>query len=133
MPVDAVHILGVGNLGKFVAHSLAKDMACPVTLLFHREGLKEEWESEGSQITCIADGVAETTTDFGIEVLPPNIPAKQPEHNQHMIKNLVVTTKAYNIVSALSRIHHRLDPSSNILLLHNGMGAPALPYPPPPP
>lgn len=131
MPTETVHILGVGNLGKFVAHSLAKDVACPVTLLFHREGLKEQWESEGSRITCITGGIAETTTDFGIEVLPSDTPSKQPEPNQRMIKNLVVTTKAYNIVSALSRIHHRLDPSSTILLLHNGMGTPLPPSQPP--
>ncbi|KAK0754476.1 2-dehydropantoate 2-reductase [Schizothecium vesticola] len=124
MPTDTIHILGVGNLGKFVAHSLARDVARPVTLLFHREGLKEQWESEGSRITCITDAVAETTTDFGIEVLSSDTPTNQPEPNPHMnmIKNLVVTTKAYNIVSALSRIHHQLDPSSTILLLHNGMG-----------
>ncbi|KAK1835319.1 putative 2-dehydropantoate 2-reductase [Podospora conica] len=113
---DTIHILGVGNLGKFVAHSLARDVACPVTLLFHRQGLQEQWEAEGSKITCITNGEAESTTDFGIEVLSPSKPQADP------IKNLVVTTKAYNIVSALSDIHHRLDPSSTILLLHNGMG-----------
>lgn len=132
MPTDTIHILGVGNLGKYVAHSLARDVACPVTLLFHREGLKEQWESEGSRITWITDGVADTTTDLGIEVLASDTPTKQPVPNPHMIKNLVVTTKAYNIVSALSRIHHRLDSSSTILLLHNGMGAPPPPLPPSP-
>ena len=38
------------------------------------------------------------------------------------ISHLLVTTKAYDVRSALAQVAHRLDPDSHILLLINGLG-----------
>ncbi|RKF75145.1 putative 2-dehydropantoate 2-reductase [Golovinomyces cichoracearum] len=47
-----IHILGLGNLGRFFAHSLqVADCTAPISLIFHRPGLFEEWESASRQIS----------------------------------------------------------------------------------
>ncbi|KAK0620598.1 2-dehydropantoate 2-reductase [Immersiella caudata] len=112
-----IHILGVGNLGKYVAHALAKSSPKPVTLIFHRKSLEDEWRAEAEAITCITDGVSDSRSRFQIETLPAEPQDPEP------IKHLIVTTKAYMTVGALGPLKRRLDSSSTVLFLQNGMGA----------
>jgi len=125
-PDDTIYVLGVGNLGKYVAHSLMKQALGSVTLLFHRPGLKEQWQSAGSQIQCVTDGTPDATSGFGVEVLPPSEPSAVDQAHQKPdekpIKNLIVATKTYMTTGALERVKGRLGPRSTILFLQNGMG-----------
>ncbi|KAK4443629.1 putative 2-dehydropantoate 2-reductase [Podospora aff. communis PSN243] len=111
-----IHILGIGNLGKYVAYSLAKSSPKSVTFIFHRKSLEDEWRAEGEAVTCITDGSSDSRSGFCVETLPAESPAPEP------IRNLIVTTKAYMTVDALKPLRHRLNSSSSILFLQNGMG-----------
>ena len=125
-PDDIIYVLGVGNLGKYVAHSIMKQAPGSVTLLFHRPDLEEQWQSAGSQIQCVTDGVPDATSGFGVEVLPPSEPPTADQAHQKLdqtpIKNLIVATKTYMTTSALERVKGRLGPESTVLFLQNGMG-----------
>jgi 2-dehydropantoate 2-reductase len=120
-PPDAdapIHVLGVGNLGKYVAHSLAKSSPKPVTLIFHRKRSEREWLAQGCAITCIADGIADRRSGFEIESLPAMQNAPEP------IKHLIVATKAHVTLEALRPLKEKLNADSVILFLQNGMGRP---------
>ncbi|GAB1316198.1 2-dehydropantoate 2-reductase (Ketopantoate reductase) (KPA reductase) (KPR) [Madurella fahalii] len=121
-----IYILGVGNLGKYAAHALAKHVPDqPVTLLLHRQGLLDDWKAAGEAIECIEAGLSSRTSGFGVEVLPASDileTDKNQNHPRPPIKHLIVATKAYNTTAALRRIRDRLSRGSNILFLQNGMG-----------
>jgi 2-dehydropantoate 2-reductase len=127
---EAIHVLGVGNLGKYVAHAVAS--ASPkasnlITLLFHREGLEEQWRAAGSGIRCImTNGVADTRSGFHLEsLLPSTTPSTSGSTAPTPampIKYLIVATKTYNTTGALSLVRDRLDSESSVLFLQNGMG-----------
>lgn len=121
---EAIYVLGIGNLGKYVAHSLMKQASVPVTLLFHRPSLASQWQSAGSAIQCITDGVVDKTSGFGVEVLsPPSSPASP---NAPTIKYLILATKTYMTAAALELVKARLNSASSVLFLQNGMGRPNL-------
>jgi 2-dehydropantoate 2-reductase len=124
---NTLYILGVGNLGKYVAYALAKHVPDqPITLLFHREGLLHEWDAAGRTIECIKDGESSREGSFAVEVLSsPDIAEKDDESqvcSGPPIKHLIVATKTYNTTAALRRVRSRLSRESNILFLQNGMG-----------
>lgn len=109
-----IHILGVGNLGKLVAHSIRKSHpGTPITLLFHRLNLIEEWNKAGQCIEVWRNGVLDRQGGFCYEDL---------SKGQSTIRNLVVATKTYATVQALKPLRDRLGASSTLLLLQNGIG-----------
>ncbi|KAI1120342.1 non-ribosomal peptide synthetase [Nemania abortiva] len=111
-----VFILGVGNLGKFVAHSLRKQHpSLPITLLFHRADLVSEWEAAGRAITCVTDHLSDERTGFDIELLSDSTDENSP------IEHLIVATKTYMTTSAIDLVKGRLRNTSNILFLQNGI------------
>ncbi|KAI9848537.1 MAG: hypothetical protein M1837_007206 [Sclerophora amabilis] len=120
-----IHVLGVGNIGKFVAHSLAGlPHPPPITLILRHASQAKTWEREGEGINIITDGVSDARTGFSIET-----PAFEAEHErleqeaeQNPIDHLIVTTKAPHTIRALEPLKHRLHPESSILFLQNGMG-----------
>ena len=64
-----IHVLGVGNLGAFVAHSLAGiPQRPPITLLLHRRQLRM-WEDCHCSIEIITRGVKETRRGFEAEAV----------------------------------------------------------------
>ena len=66
-----IHILGAGNLGKFVAHALAGIPSRPsMTLLFRRPGSMISWQEEGCSIKVTTDGMTETRRGYEVEVVP---------------------------------------------------------------
>jgi 2-dehydropantoate 2-reductase len=114
MAQHPIHILGIGNLGKLVAHSLRKSHPeRPITLLFHRPDLVEEWNKAGQCIEVVRDGVHDRQGGFGYETI---------SKEQREIKNLVVATKTYATVQALAPLRTRVVPSSTLLFLQNGIG-----------
>ena len=66
-----IHILGAGNLGKFVAHALAGiPNRPPMTLLFRRPGSMISWQEEGCSIKVTTDGMTETRRGYEVELVP---------------------------------------------------------------
>jgi 2-dehydropantoate 2-reductase len=142
-----IHILGLGNLGKYVAYGLrrsqqtvaASGAVSPVTLIFHREGLLADWKSADRSIwytcnTSQSGPAAEQShaTGFRVELLGNVNTAAgnreteiQPDvtvGGNAPISHLIVATKTYATAAALAPIKHRLSKDSNILFLQNGMG-----------
>ncbi|KAI0544323.1 hypothetical protein F4679DRAFT_565477 [Xylaria curta] len=114
---ERIYILGVGNLGKYVAHALRKrHPRLPITLLFHRADLKSEWDAAGRAITLVADDISDKRMGFDVEFLSDSTGHKSP------IKHLIVATKTYTTASAIDLVKGRLGKDSSILFLQNGMG-----------
>jgi len=118
-----IHILGIGNLGKLVAHALKKSAPqVPVTLLFHRPSLVPEWEKAGQKITrtvgCDHD---DQTTGFDVEPLLLSHTASLNPTTE--IRNLVVATKTHATTAALALIKQRLSPKCHIVFVQNGFGS----------
>jgi 2-dehydropantoate 2-reductase len=115
---ERVHILGLGNLGKFFAHSLAKSNPnTPITLLFHRPTLAAEWEEAGRRIEIVTNGVSDRQTGFNVEMIG-GAEAKEPG----AIRNLIVATKTYATAPALMPLKQRMSSDTTLLFLQNGMG-----------
>ncbi|KXX78634.1 putative 2-dehydropantoate 2-reductase [Madurella mycetomatis] len=120
---NAIHILGIGNLGKYVAHALMKQhprSLAPITLLFHRKRLLADWNNGGRVIQCITHGKVDRRGGFKVEVLPDS--DVDGTLDTTPIKNLIVATRSYATTSALDLIKHRLDKESDVIFLQNGMG-----------
>lgn len=119
MPASAqspIHILGLGNLGKLVAHALASSHPAPpqVTLLLHRPELFAQWDKAGRYIDVVTKGVADPRAGFQIE--------ETFGEESGLIRNLIVATKTYSTIPALTPLRHRLSDESTMLFLQNGMG-----------
>ncbi|KAG9812102.1 6-phosphogluconate dehydrogenase C-terminal domain-like protein, partial [Aureobasidium melanogenum] len=129
-----IHVYGVGNVGKLVAHSLRADSnAPPVTLLFHRPRLLDQWNQSDQSIVLESDGHRVPRTGFDVDLaipprrshgsrLDPDDHEPLDSADQEPIDNLIVTAKAPATLSALDAVKHRLRPESTICLLQNGMG-----------
>ncbi|KAF2794799.1 2-dehydropantoate 2-reductase-like protein [Melanomma pulvis-pyrius CBS 109.77] len=110
----SIHILGIGNLGKLLAHSLRKSHPeIPITLLFHRPGLAEDWERAGRCIEIVRNGQPDRQGGF----LWGDV---WKERGQ--IQNLILATKTYSTVQALRPLKDRLGSESTVLFLQNGIG-----------
>ncbi|KAK4191067.1 ketopantoate reductase PanE/ApbA C terminal-domain-containing protein [Podospora australis] len=124
-----IHILGVGNLGKYLGYGLAQSHArLPyplVRLLFHRPSKLESFVNSGS---CLI-----RRDKYGVETKSPEVEAEllaTPDKGeeaesayQYPIKYMIVTTKAGKTAAAIDLVKHRLTHESTVLLVQNGMGA----------
>lgn len=147
-----IHILGVGNIGCFVAHSLASRMTRPpITILLHNRDTYERWLQRRQTIRLMTKGSDDNKTGFDVNVWdnetwhsipyydernPRSSPeAQEMETNDtpssevdkngtddEKIECLIVATKAPITVKALATVSHRLTPDSTILFLQNGIG-----------
>ncbi|KAL3425349.1 putative 2-dehydropantoate 2-reductase [Phlyctema vagabunda] len=117
-----VHVLGMGNLGLLFAHSLywqTPEKRPPITLLLHRPGLLHDWNGTISIAPGYSHGGTAASRDgYDVELLEKHA----GDGGGNNIKNLILTTKTINTVSALTSIKHRLTPQSTILFAQNGMG-----------
>jgi len=119
---DSIYVLGVGSIGKYVAHSFRKASSSPVTLLFHRPDMKRQWREGGSAIQCrvtLEHGETDRIAGFGYEEVFNESP---PWARAPPINFLIVTSKTYMATQALRPLRHRLGPQSTILFIQNGMG-----------
>lgn len=111
-----IHILGVGNIGKLIAHALVnKEPAAQVTLLLHRSGLLDDWEAAGQTLDIITNGVSNKNGHYDVELVTDS-------SQNTSIQKIIVATKAARAVSALQQVKHRLSAQSTILFAQNGMG-----------
>ncbi|CAH0056235.1 unnamed protein product [Clonostachys solani] len=131
-----VHVLGLGSIGSFAAHSLAEvpyPLTPSVTLLLHRSSLVGQYTKNGSRITLeTRDGEIIEHSSFKLEFLQGgkwhSVPStSKPDSvastvREDIIDHLVVSVKGAQTVAALQPLKHRLDASSHILFLQNGSG-----------
>jgi 2-dehydropantoate 2-reductase len=67
-----IHILGTGNIGKLVAHSL-RDLPNPppVTLLFHKGEYYHDWLASAQEIRITTNGITTARNGFDAELARP--------------------------------------------------------------
>lgn len=144
-----IYILGAGNVGNFFAHSIAGIPHSPsITLLFHSAFQRQRWESCGSSIEVITEGVGDRRQGFGVEMIGSDHstvssgsdstsgsifssssgdrsnknPYGADTIESETIHQLIVSVRAPYTVHALSQVAARLSQSSTILFLQNGIG-----------
>lgn len=137
-----IHILGVGNVGLFVAHSLrGLPNPPPVTLIFHHWEVLNKWKKSGGRIQLVTDENTESREGIEAELARPRRrfhgkelgsreglgnstaePAIPEDESKEPISSLIVCTKTPQVLQALSAVRHRLKKDSVILFLQNGMG-----------
>ncbi|KAF4439802.1 2-dehydropantoate 2-reductase [Fusarium austroafricanum] len=119
-----IYVLGVGNLGRLFASSLAQAPdRPPITLVVHRKELLERWiESEGIEI--LRQGKLEKNKDFDIEwwteTEPDFGPVREVAEGEKL-KNLIILTKASAALPQGDRVRGYLDRNSTVLFAQNGM------------
>lgn len=104
------HVLGAGSIGCLFASSLSL-AAVPTTLLCRNSSGSASGYTRARDIKIDKNG---TTRTLQFPVSLNNEPAP--------ISHLLITTKAYDVRAALLEVAHRLDRSSCIFILVNGMG-----------
>ena len=138
-----VYILGVGNVGCFVAHSLAsRQSRPPITLLMHHPGFYESFRQKKKTISVQYNNRIDQSTGYESEVWSEKrwhaVPAmgnsdeQSTFHSENLtqfdctddvhIDCLVVCAKTHSTKQAIRSVRHRLNSDSTILLLQNGMG-----------
>jgi 2-dehydropantoate 2-reductase len=105
--VTATHwyVLGAGAIGCLFAHKL-QIAACPTTLLTR--------QPRGAKSTTVKIEAAGILTSVEMEL--------SAAADEDPIAFLLVTTKAQDVCSAVQSVAHRLDRSSQVLLMTNGLG-----------
>ncbi|KAF3135522.1 hypothetical protein TWF569_009865 [Orbilia oligospora] len=118
-----IHILGSGNIGCLVAHSL-RSLANPppVTLLLHKAEVQQAFRKCSNRIRVERNRIASLVGGFQHEVTDRAMFETWASASAKPIQNLIVTTKAHQTIPALESIRDRLSPESTIMLLQNGMG-----------
>ncbi|KAJ4260671.1 2-dehydropantoate 2-reductase (Ketopantoate reductase) (KPA reductase) (KPR) [Fusarium torreyae] len=119
-----IYVLGVGNLGRLFASSLAQaPEKPPITLVVHRKELLERWvESQGIEI--LRGGKLERSKDFDIEwwtETEPDVGPIREVAEGEKLKNLIITTKASAALPQVDRVRGYLDRNSTVMFAQNGM------------
>jgi 2-dehydropantoate 2-reductase len=69
-----IHIIGMGNVGCFVAHSLAsRKTRPPITLLLHNREMYTQWIRRKESVSLMTNGLDDIKTGFDVNVLDRNI------------------------------------------------------------
>ncbi|KAF2797733.1 hypothetical protein K505DRAFT_372220 [Melanomma pulvis-pyrius CBS 109.77] len=64
-----IHVLGLGNVGRFMAHSLRGiPNPPPITLIFHHWGQLNEWNASAKKLQVVTEGDAEKREGFDAEL-----------------------------------------------------------------
>lgn len=134
-----IHILGVGNVGSFIAHSIRGiPNPPPVTLLFPSWDRLNAWQESEQRLSLVTEGDTEVRSGYDAELAIPRIRYHGKEvgltstaadsssilegESSAPISSLIVCSKAPVVLQALSAVKHRLTRDSVILFLQNGMG-----------
>ena len=145
-----IHILGMGSIGTFIAHSLkCLPNPPPLSLTMHRPRMYEEFLQKRCVLRLINNKNQINDEQTGYDV---DLAEKDPKtgytfwrhisHNIHGTMNplhpltedeilpsgevymhtVIVTVKSKDTVVALRSVKHRLNAQSTICLIQNGMG-----------
>lgn len=122
-PLD-VHVLGVGAMGGLIAHELRVAHATSITLTLLLKSksrfLHHSQQNDTITVNRIQDNGNHSTSSSKIPGLTSAELAMKP--GDFKIQNLIVGTKTYQTLGALSPYIKYLDEKSTILFIHNGMG-----------
>jgi 2-dehydropantoate 2-reductase len=119
-----IYILGIGNLGRLYAHSLASlSNRPPITLVVHKKSLLEHWMSDpGIEIT--RSNTTERLAKFDIEWWTEDKPDSGPVNEVcggRAISNLIVATKAPDALPQVDRLRRYLGNGSTVAFVQNGL------------
>ncbi|CAN9181649.1 unnamed protein product [Alternaria alternata] len=137
-----IHIMGIGNVGKFIAHALRGiPNAPPVTLIFGGWEKYNEWNNSQQRLTLVTEGDAEIRDGYDAELAIPRVryhgqevglnassvdvpggPRILPGESTKPISSLIICSKAPFVLQAISSVKHRLHKDSVVCFLQNGMG-----------
>ncbi|KAB5562908.1 ketopantoate reductase PanE/ApbA C terminal-domain-containing protein [Coniochaeta sp. 2T2.1] len=110
---DQVHVLGSDIRGRYITHALAcREALPPVRFLTHRKDLQAFYGRAGNRLV-LHNG------DETIETQLTNIGSTE---DGGLISNLVVTVPAESVVRSIRSIVHRIQPTTTICLLQDGLG-----------
>lgn len=134
---ETIHVLGLGPVGKYVAHTLAGlPDAPPITLLMHRPLVMQHWHDEGAAIRLVRDGELHVQSIFNIESAAsfrrehpdqvfPHF-GRNLEHSAEppdtIIDTLIVTTDPWTTIPALEAIKNRIRQRTTICFIQEGLG-----------
>lgn len=115
-----VFILGAGSVGSLIAHDLKQHFPKTISPTF----LLRPYRSiqDYNQITLRRLFDSSSQPRLTVECDAANESTLAPDND--FIENLIITTKTFQTEAALKPYVHRLNASSNILILQNGMGMP---------
>jgi 2-dehydropantoate 2-reductase len=121
---NRIYILGIGNLGRLFATSLAQLRNCPpITLVVHKKHLLIDWLKQ-PYLEIWRNGSSQTFTNFDVEWwtdAPPDYGPPREVTNGLGIRNLIVSTKAADAVPQVDRLRRYLDAESTVAFTQNGM------------
>ena len=97
------HVVGAGAIGSLFA-SFLKGARCDISLIGRGEKVLNSRTIKSGEVIRVHhfDGSCADDTDS--------------------IDHLLVTTKAYDVASAVESLQHRINPATQIVVLANGMG-----------
>lgn len=131
---DRVYILGDGPHMNFFAHSLAKKPSPPpITLLFSRGGLAQQWNDRGKCIEIKGGDSSDRQYAFDTEfhawadqndrIVGPGAPRNgKVVICTNLIRNIICCPKSNHAIATISRIKHRLNEQSTILFTSSSLG-----------
>lgn len=123
-PGNRVFVMGLGNLGRLYATSLAQlSDPPPITLVVHRRSLLEHWASTPG-IEMTRHGHLERLSNFDVEWWADEKPTTGPVQQVARgakIHNLILATKAPDAIPEVDRLRRYLDASSTVMFVQNGI------------
>lgn len=149
LPTRRIHIMGMGSIGTFIAHTLmCLPNPPPISLLFHREEMYANFQAASRVIRLINKKSQTNDERSGYDVdLGEYNPEKETMYWRHIsdrpwnkdptnppgpeeilpsgevrIYTLVLTVKGPSTVVALKSIKHRVSAQTTICLMQNGLG-----------
>ncbi|KAF9976253.1 hypothetical protein BGZ73_008895 [Actinomortierella ambigua] len=127
-----IHILGTGGIGSLFAYHFHKH-GIPWTALLRRPPNTKEGPPSLTYMDCTAldkrsaepKRIERITWEPTFPLIDQEVFSNDLVYQENMkqpIHQLLVATKAYQTVEALSKVKHRLRPWSTVILMQNGMG-----------
>ncbi|KAK9479760.1 ketopantoate reductase PanE/ApbA C terminal-domain-containing protein [Lipomyces japonicus] len=115
--ISKFSIIGVGSIGKFIAHSVRKSYPdVEIDLFMSNQDAVKEFKSNGNQITAFS-------TTHGTTSKSENYNCLSIQDNVEPGSFIIVATKAGQVIQVLEKIKSLVVASpSRILLLQNGLG-----------
>jgi 2-dehydropantoate 2-reductase len=149
LPTRRVHLMGMGSIGTFIAHSLmCLPNPPPISLLFHRQEMYNDFQASSRIIRLINKRTQTNDERSGYDVdlaeydnergtifwrhfsaRPSNMPPTTPPGPNELLPSgevriytLILTVKGPATVMALRSVQHRISAETTICLMQNGMG-----------
>lgn len=150
LPSRRIHLIGMGSIGTFIAHTLMSlPNRPPISLLFHRREMYDDFQACSRKIRIINKKSQTNDEQSGYDVdvatrgfesdtilwrhysywRPGSEDSVTPPSNDEIMQTrevriytLLVTVKGPATVMALRSVKHRISAETTICLMQNGMG-----------